>query len=63
MSDDLEANEYHRFMTERDARIVERARMIIRLLEDLSFIVPPSHEQAFIELIANQQAIIEEIQK
>jgi hypothetical protein len=32
MSDDLEANEYHRFMTERDARIVERARMIIRLL-------------------------------
>jgi hypothetical protein len=50
-------------MTERDARIVERARMIIRLLEDLSFIVPPSHEQAFIDLIANQQAIIEEILK
>ena len=63
MIEDLEAHEHHRHHTERDARIVERSRMIIRLLGDLSFIVPPSHEQSFIDLIANQQAIIEEILK
>jgi hypothetical protein len=50
-------------LTERDARVVKQARIIIGLLEDLSYIVPASHEQAFVDLIAAQQTIIEEILK